>query len=237
MHRSTQPKRNGKTSSSVDSKTKQDASSSRRVEGVYIEVHNRNATKNCAAYSLFYKKTKPLQPARAIIFIFSCGRSHVLLHLLVRCYVARWLLPQKFRLLLLCRNALNHLVHWRLPLFLFLNKVPRSRDIKNHFSSYLLFHTPSDLSSVGLTCTLEFLPCFQFSVLELHASYLYLPSFTPLLSQQLLLGLVPFDCLLKLRPFHLAVRSVNTFSCLCRRVSHLPKTRRLFLGLKHGFLR
>ena len=91
----------------------------------------------------FIQKTKPLQPAEAIIFIFSCGRSHILFTCCCdhtsRSRLFRRL--KKSRLLLLCRNALDHFVHWRFPLLLFLNEVPHGGDI-NHFSitSFFVLH-------------------------------------------------------------------------------------------------
>ena len=52
---------------------------------------------------------------------------------------------KKFRLLLLRRNARNHFVHWRLPLFLFLDEIPHHRDFTNHFAhtSFFILHPTS----------------------------------------------------------------------------------------------
>ena len=124
----------------------------------------------------FTQKTKPLQPAEAIIFVFSCGRSHILFTCCCehtsRSRLFRRL--KKFRLLLLCRNALDHFVHWRFPLLLFLNEVPHGRDI-NHFSitSFFVLHPTS--RRLGVTCTLEYLPSFRFYSLEWCKSFLVPP--------------------------------------------------------------
>ena len=77
---------------------------------------------------------KIIAPAtcEGVIFVFSCGRSHILFTCCCDHTSRASSSPLKVRLLLLCRNAIKHFVHWRLPLLLFLSEVPLGGNI-NHF--------------------------------------------------------------------------------------------------------
>ena len=87
-----------------------------------------------------------LANCEGIIFVFSCGRSHIPFTCCCDHTSRVGLLPLKeSQVTLLRRNALNHFVHWRFPRLLFLDEVPHGRDI-NHFmitSFFVALHPTS----------------------------------------------------------------------------------------------
>ena len=117
-----------------------------------------------------FKKYKASATCGGVIFIFSCGRSHNFPFTCCCDHTARaGYSPRKVQVTLLCRNAITHFVHWRLPLFLFLNEVPHGRDI-NHcrLPPFLVLH-PTLVG--GLTCTSEYLLSLRFYFSEPYKSY------------------------------------------------------------------
>ena len=158
-------------------------------------------------------------------FFFTCWSDHT---------SRAGCLPLKFRLLLLCRNALDHFVHWRLPLFLFLNEVPLRKGL-NHFSitSLSILHPTS--RRLGLRVRRSFSLRFSFAfwsyTCHFCTSRLSLRCFS---TTALLCAFWP---LAEFRQILLAIRLVNLFPCVFSLAVRLPKTRRLSLDLALGYLR
>ena len=123
--------------------------------------------------------TKIIAPAtcRGVIFVFSCGRSHILFTCCCNHTLRVGHLPlKKFRLLLFCRNALKHFVHWRLLLLLFLNEVPHGRDI-NHLKITSFFVLHPTYRRLALRVRRSFSLPFGFTLWR-HTNHNFVPPFS-----------------------------------------------------------
>lgn len=159
------------------------------------------------------------------------------LHLLLRSYVARRFFHRlKVQVTLPCRNAVTHFVHWRLPLFLFLNEVPHGRDM-NHFSITSLFPYSIRPSSVGLRVRRSISLPFGFTFRS-HTNHSFVPPFflSPKFCYAVtVLFYLVFDCLLKFRQILSAILPWSTFFLPFQPVERLPRIRQFFLDLARGF--
>lgn len=183
------------------------------------------------------EKYKPPQPAEALFSYSVVGVptifSSPVVAIIRRAPVFHRL---KVQVTLLCRNAITHFVHWRLPLFLFLNEVPHGRDI-NHcrLPPYLVLQ--ADLSSVCLRVRWSISFPFGFTFRS-HTNHIFVPPFfhSPkfLLRCYYSIYLV-FDRLLKFRQILSAILPWSTFLLSIRLVERPPKVRQPFLDLARGF--